>query len=156
MATLFTYGLSQINFNGTKVGMTYKDTCKLTQDAPDVTEHFEEGVSSPAIKNKENKIPKLEFSIMNPDAQFLKTHLGGDYDAASKTFGYDGTSVVANGEWEILPKKGFESITIAKGDADVSIDFEISDKGLLLVKFVVTPLTPDDPDVMPITFKESA
>ena len=85
MATLFTYGLSEIQFNGTKVGMTYKDTAKMTQEDAEVTEHFEEGHANPAIATEVKKIPKLEFSIMNPDAQFLKTHLGGDYDEETKT-----------------------------------------------------------------------
>lgn len=155
MATLFTYGLSEIKFNGTKVGMTYKDTCKLTQDSADVTEHFEEGKAAPALSLKEKKIPKLEFSIMNPDAKFLQDHLGGVYDSASKTFGYDGTSVVANGEWEVETKKGFD-IKIPNGDAEVTIDFEISDKGLLLVKFVITPLASSDPSEKPISFTEKA
>lgn len=155
MATLFTYGLSQINFNGTKVGMTYNDTCKMTQDAPEVTDHYEEGKAFPAISNKEKKAPKVEFSIMNPDAKFLADHMGGTYNATDKSWSFDGSEVVAPGEWEIITKKGMD-FTIPKGDAEVTIDFEISDKGLLLVKFVITPLMPDDPLQKPIMAKEKA
>ena len=53
---LITLGLSQIQVgdaapNGTmpttlaKIGKTYKDSAKISQDAADVTEHFEEGMS---------------------------------------------------------------------------------------------------------------
>lgn len=156
MATLFTYGLAEIQFEGAKVGMTYKDTAKMTQDDPEVTEHFEEGKASPAVSIDTKKIPKLEFAIMNPDAQFLQTHLGGTYDSATKTWSFDGSEVVADGEWVVLPKKGFESITINKGKAVAKIDFDISDKGILLIRFVVTPLTPTDAGKKPIEIKERA
>lgn len=156
MATLFTYGLAEIQFEGAKVGMTYKDTAKMTQDDPEVTEHFEEGKASPAVSIDTKKIPKLEFAIMNPDAQFLQTHLGGTYDSTTKTWSFDGSEVVADGKWVVLPKKGFESITINKGKAVAKIDFDISDKGILLIRFVVTPLTPTDAGKKPIEIKERA
>lgn len=154
MATLFTYGLSEIQFNGTKVGMTYKDTAKMTQDDPEVTEHFEEGMANPAISVDSKKIPKLEFAIMNPDAQFLQTHLGGTYDGPTKTWSFDGSEVVTDGKWTVKPKKGFESITINKGKVVAKLDFDISDKGILLVRFVVTPLTPTEVGKKPIEIKE--
>lgn len=153
--TLYTYGLSEIRFNGVKVGMTYKDTCKMTQDAPDKTDHFEEGKSFPAISNKEKKAPKVEFSIMNPDTKFLADHMGGTYTAIDKSWAFDGSETVEPGKWEIITKKGMD-FSIAKGDPEVTIDFDISDKGLLLVKFVVTPLIPDEVGVKPIMAKEKA
>lgn len=154
MATLFTYGLSEIQFNGTKVGMTYKDTARMTQEDAEVTEHYEEGKANPAVASKVKKIPKLEFAIMNPDAQFLQTHMGGTYDSLTKTWSFDGSEPVTNGEWTVLPKKGFESITIHEGDAATAIDFDISDTGLLLVRFVITPLTPTEVGQKPISIKE--
>lgn len=154
MATLYTYGLSEIQFNGKKVGMTYKDTAKMTQDDPEVTEHYEEGHANPAVSAETKKIPKLEFAIMNPDAQFLQTHLGGTYDSTTKTWSFDGTETVTEGAWTVLPKKGFEHIKINKGKATAKIDFDISDKGILLVRFVVTPLTPDEVGKKPIEAKE--
>lgn len=155
MATLFTYGLSEIQFGGTKVGMTYKDTAKMTQDDPEVTEFYEEGKAQPAVSSDTKKIPKLEFAIMNPDAQFLQTHLGGTYDSITKTWSFDGSESVAEGEWTVLPKKGFKSIKINKGKANAKIDFDISDKGILLVRFVITPLTPDDETKKPIEISET-
>lgn len=155
MATLFTYGLSQITYNGVKAGMTYKDTCKMTQDAAEVTQHYEEGKSFAAIQNKEKKSPKVEFSIMNPDTKFLADHMGGTYNNTDKSWSFDGSEVVEPGEWEIITKKGMD-FKIPKGDAEVTIDFDISEKGLLLVKFVITPLIPDDPLEKPIIATEKA
>ncbi len=153
MATLYTYGLSEITFNGTKVGMTYQDSARMTQEASEVIEHYEEGHANPAVSSKTKRIPRLEFAIMNPDAQFLQTHLGGTYDSTTKTWSFDGSETVTDGKWVVKPKKGFESVTIEKGSADAVIDWEISDRGLLLVRFVVTPLTPDTA-VKPISIKE--
>lgn len=155
MATLYTYGLSEIHFNGTKVGMTYKDTARMTQEQSVKNEHFEEGKANPAITSKEKRIPQLEFAIMNPDAQFLQTHMGGTYDSATKTWSFDGSEAVTPGKWTLLPKKGFESVTINKGDADAVIDYDASDKGIFLIRFVITPLTPDEVGKKPIEIKEA-
>lgn len=85
MASLITLGLSQIMVGTaapdgtmptaalTKIGKTYKDTCKMAQDASDVTEHFEEGRSAPEVRKKAKKIPALTFSIMDPDEAFLES-----------------------------------------------------------------------------------
>ena len=35
-----------------KIGKTYKDTCKIAQDAADVTEHYEEGKAAPEVRKK--------------------------------------------------------------------------------------------------------
>ena len=57
----------------TKIGKTYKDTANINQDAADVTEHFEEGKSAPEVRKKSKKIPKVTFSLMNPDPTMLAT-----------------------------------------------------------------------------------
>lgn len=143
MASLFTYGLDVINFDGAKVGMVYKDTASITQDDADITEHFEEGKTFPAVSQKQQKIPKVNFSIMNPDAQFLQKHLGGTYNSTDKSWEFDGTEIPVDGEWEVVTKKGF-NIEIPKGSATAKINFEMSETGILLVEFVVTPVDPGD------------
>ena len=60
-----------------KIGKTYKDTCKLSQDAADVTEHFEEGHAAPEVRKKSKKMPKLAFSIMDADVDTLINYIGG-------------------------------------------------------------------------------
>lgn len=154
MATLYTLGLSEIQFNSSKVGMVYKDTCKLTQDDPTVNEHFEEGKAYPAVTTREGKPPKLTFSIMNPDAQFLSTHLGGTYDAPTKTWKFSGEEIPVSGEWDVITKKGMD-FTIKKGDAVAKINFDVSDKSILLVDFTVTPTDPGDGS-KPFEAKEKA
>jgi hypothetical protein len=106
---MHTLGLSQIKVGEaspegvmpsalTKIGMTYKDTAKISQDAADVTEHFEEGMATPAIRKKSRKVPKLTFSIMNADAQLLADYVGGVVTTVDgkDTWGYNGYELVAN------------------------------------------------------------
>ena len=61
--SVITIGLARIAVgtaapNGTmpaeliKIGKVYKDTCKIAQDAAEVTEHFEEGKSAPEVRKK--------------------------------------------------------------------------------------------------------
>ena len=154
MASLFTYGLDEIQFNDTKVGMVYKDTAKLNQDAAEVTEFYEEGKSIPAVTTRQQKTPKLTFSIMNPDAQFLQTHLGGTYVSATKIWSFDGTELPVDGKWEVMTKKGFD-ITIPKGQATARINFDISDKSILLVEFEVVPVATGTAE-KPFQVKEKA
>ena len=146
--SLITFGLSEIQVgaaaaNGTmpgsmaKIGMTYKDTCKLNQDKADVTEHFEEGKSSPAVRIKDKKIPVLTFSIMNPDPQFLADYVGGTITAGR--WGFDGTEVVANRAIKAISTQGMV-IDIPNADVEAIINAEMSKKGIFLVEFTVTPL----------------
>ena len=85
MATLVTLGLSKIlgkvgeptalNFTETgytAFGLTYEDTCKMSQEDPEVTEFYAEEEDDPVeTVEKQGKIT-FSFSIMNPDLPVLK------------------------------------------------------------------------------------
>jgi hypothetical protein len=157
MPGMITLGLSQIKVgevateNGaatgtmptalTKIGKTYKDTCKIAQDAADVTEHFEEGKAAPEVRKKSRKIPKLTFSLMNADVQMLIDYIGGlnvGTEEAPK-WGYDGDEVVANKAIFVETEQGLD-FEIPNGDIEAVINSDMSAKGIFLVDFTVTPL----------------
>ena len=125
-----------------KLGKTYKDTAKITQNASDVTEHYEEGKAAPEIRKKAKKIPVLEFSIMDADADVLADYVGGTAVAgtgsAPKSWHFDGDEIVANKAIKVVTEQGFD-IDIPNGDIEATIDADLSAKGIFLVKFVVTP-----------------
>lgn len=144
-----TLGLSQISVGtaapgGTmpttvaKIGKTYKDTCKLTQAESDVTEHFEEGKSSPVVRNKQKKMPVLKFSIMDPDVTLLVDLVGGALTETTK-WGFDGTEVVANKAVRVVTKQGL-LVDIPNGDIEAVVNAEFSDKGIFMIDVTVTPL----------------
>lgn len=145
---LITLGLAQIKVgdaapNGTmppelvKIGKTYKDTCKIAQDAADVTEHFEEGKSAPEVRKKSRKIPKVTFSLMDADVQMLANYVGGEATGGKWTF--DGDELVAEKAVFIETEQGL-NFEIPNGDIEAVINADMSAKGIFLVDFTVTPL----------------
>lgn len=153
--SLITLGLSEIQVGvaskaGTmpaalnKIGKTYKDTCKIAQDAADVTEHYEEGMAAPEVRKKSRKIPRLTFSIMDANVQDLVDYVGGanvGTESAPK-WGYDGNEVVANKAIFVKTEQGLD-FEIPNGDIEAVINADMSAKGILLVDFTVTPMAVD-------------
>lgn len=144
-----TLGLSQISVGtaapgGTmpvsvsKIGKTYKDSCKLVQAASDVTEHFEEGHASPLVRKKQKKMPVLTFSIMDPDVTLLVDLVGGALTETTK-WGFDGTEIVANKAVRVVTEQGL-LVDIPNGDIEAVINAEFSQKGIFLLDVTVTPL----------------
>ena len=150
MPSLITIGLAQIKVGTaspagtmpagsglTKIGKTYKDTCKIAQDSADVTEHFEEGRSAPEVRKVQKKIPKVTFSLMDADAQLLADYIGGTVTSGSWAF--DGNEVVANKAMLIESEQGLD-FEIPNGNIEAVINADMSAKGIFLVDFTVTPL----------------
>jgi hypothetical protein len=146
---LITIGLTQIKVGDAapdgimpeslvKIGKTYKDTCKIAQDAADVTEHFEEGKAPPEVRRKSKKIPKLTFSLMNADPQMLAGYVGGV--VTSGKWGYDGDELVANRAILVETEQGLD-FEIPNADIEAVINSDMSAKGIFLVDFIVTPLS---------------
>ncbi len=120
-----------------KIGKTYKDTCKIAQDAADVTEHYEEGMAAPEVRKKSRKIPKLTFSIMDANVDDLVAYVGGE--KIEDAWGYNGDEVVANKAIRVITEKGLD-FDIPNGDIEAVINADMSAKGIFLVDFTVTPM----------------
>lgn len=125
----------------TKIGMTYAGTCKINQDESEVTEHFEEGAASPAVRSKKKNVPKVTFSIMNPDPKLLADYIGGTVTGTGDeaVWGYDGTEVVENKAFSIIPKSGLQ-FDIPNGDVEAVINADMDSQGIFLVDFTITPM----------------
>lgn len=147
MATI-TLGLSEIQVGVasasgampgslTKIGKTYKDTCKLVQASSDVTEHFEEGKSAPEVRRKSKKMPILTFSLMDPDPTLLASLVGGELTGG--VWGYDGSEDVENKAIRVVSEQGLW-VDIPNGDIEAVINAEFSTKGIFLLDVTVTPL----------------
>ncbi|MFJ1431957.1 hypothetical protein ACILD7_02505 [Capnocytophaga canimorsus] len=121
----------------TKIGKTYKDTCKISQEQSEVIEHFEEGESSPEVSFRSPKMPKLTFSIMDPDPAMLAKYVGGKESGGKWSFSGKGT--VKNCAIYVEPLQGL-TFSIPNGSIEATLNGDLSSKGILLVDFVVTPL----------------
>lgn len=146
---LITVGLSQIMVGTaapggtmpgslTKIGKTYKDSCKLVQAAADATEYFEEGKSAPELVKRLRKMPVLTFSMMDPDPTALISYVGGAITDTTK-WGYDGSEVVSNVAIQVQSAQGLW-IDIPNADIEAVINAEFSAKGIFLIDFTVKPL----------------
>lgn len=126
-----------------KIGKTYKDTAKLTQDPPEATEHFEEGNATPVVRKTSRKPPKFQFSIMDADIDTLVAYVGGTKVAkttSTKTkWAYNGSEQVPNRAILIKTEQGL-CFEIPNASIEASINADLSSKGIFLVDMVVTPL----------------
>lgn len=145
---MITFGLSEIQVGVVessgdmpvtmaKIGETYKDTCKMNQAASEVTEHFEEGVSTPKVRSKSKKVPVLTFSIMNPDVDILTNYVGGT--STNGKWGFNGDETVENKAIRVKSKQGLW-VDIPNADIEAVINSDFSDKGITLVEFTITPM----------------
>ncbi len=126
-----------------KIGKTYKDTANINQDAADVTEHFEEGKAAPEVRKKQKKVPKVTFSLMNPDPTMLAAYIGGSVDPTSGAWLFDGDEVVANKAILVETEQGLD-FEIPNGDIEAVINGDLSTSGIVLVDFTVTPCAVSD------------
>lgn len=126
-----------------KIGKTYQNTCKLTQETADVTEHYEEGMSAPEVRKKKKKVPVLTFSIMDPDVSFLKAYLGGTTSGTGDDmeWSWSDTDEEIEASIRAIPEVGLV-YTIPRGDIEAVLNADMSSQGINLVDFTVTPLKP--------------
>lgn len=121
----------------TKIGKVYKDTCKIAQDAAEVTEHFEEGKSAPEVRKKTKKVPKVTFSLMDCDPDALVKYIGGE-KVNTTGWGFNGDEITSNIAIKIESEQGLD-FYIPNADVEAVINADMSAKGIFLVDFTVTP-----------------
>jgi len=152
MATLVTLGLSKIlgkvgepesgDFSETGYtvfGLTYEDTCTMSQDDPETTEFYAEEEDDPVeITEKQGKIT-FAFSIMNPELETLQRLFGGTI--ASNIYAYPDTVSTVEESVIILPRKGLK-FQVPRMKLTSKINGEFSKKGLLLIEVTGTVLKP--------------
>lgn len=137
------------------LGQTYQDSCKLTQEDPEVTEFFsEEEEAAVYSKSKGGKIT-LTFQIMNADTATLVALFGGTATGTSpnKTWNRPATTPTIEQTVKVVPQDGM-SLVIPRGSVIAKLNGEYSRKGLFLIDVIVTALTPTKSGVGPVQFIE--
>lgn len=126
-----------------KIGKTYRDSAKISQEQADVTEHYEEGNAVPVVRKITKKPPKLTFSIMDADIDTLVAYIGGvkiPKTTTEKTkWGFDGNETVENKAILVKSEQGLY-FEIPNAGIEAVINADMSAKGIFLVDFTVTPL----------------
>lgn len=145
---IYTIGLSKIEVGsigadgamGTTLatlGYTYQDTCKMTQEDPETTDHYAEEVDDPVVSISRGGKTNFAFSIMNPSVTVMADLLGGKATEGSGA---------ASDKWEapdkiptveksvrITPEQGLK-FEIPRMKLTSKINAEFSKKGILLIE----------------------
>lgn len=126
-----------------KIGKTYKDSARMSQDAPEVTEHYEEGRSVPEVRKKTKKVPVFSFQIMDADIDTLVNYVGGTKVAKAQNtktkWAFDGSEAVEPRSIFIRTEQGL-CFEIPNADIEASINSDFTASGIFLVDFTITPL----------------
>lgn len=153
---IYTLGLSKIEVGaiaadggmGTTLdtlGYTYQDTCKMTQEDPETTDHYAEEVDDPVVSTSRGGKTNFNFSLMNPSVVVMADLLGGKAT--------EGTGSTQD-KWEapdkiptveksvrITPEQGLKfEIPRMKLVSKINADF--SKKGILLIEIAGQVMQP--------------
>lgn len=129
MANTVTLGLAEIKFGATaqtatSLGLTYQDSCTVSQDDPETTEFYAEEEDDPIEITERPGAIRATFQIMDPTAAL-----------AQKA----GTS--EEGVLIIKPKKGLQ-ITFNRAKISYKLDGQYGRGGLFLITVNAVALKP--------------
>ncbi|MFS0489890.1 hypothetical protein [Leadbetterella byssophila] len=154
MANVFTLGLSKIEIGAiaadggmgsslATLGLTYQDTCNLTTEDPQDTEHYSEENEDPEVVVSRGGKTVLSFSIMGPDFSALGTLTGGTISGsgASEVLNFPNKLPNIEKSIKITPEQG-HIINIPRAKISAKLDGALSKTGILLLKVTATVLTP--------------
>ena len=125
------------------LGYTYQDTCKMTMEDPEVTEHYAEEVDDPVISISRGGKTVFNFSVMDADLTTLKALLGGDVTGTAPAQKWEAPDKIPIIEKSvrITPEQGLK-FEIIRMKLDAKINAEFSKKGIFLIDVVGTVLQP--------------
>lgn len=129
MSKVVTLGLASIKFGASAsslaaLGLTYQDSCTVSQDDPETTEFYAEEEDDPIEITERPGAIRCNFQIMDPTAAL-----------AQKA----GTS--EEGVLEITPKKGLK-LTFNRAKVSYKLDGQYGRGGLFLVNVSAVALKP--------------
>jgi hypothetical protein len=125
MSNVVTLGLASITFKGSSLGLTYQDSCTVSQDDPETTEFYAEEEDDPIEITERPGAIRANFQVMDPTAAL-----------AAKA----GTS--EEGVLVITPKKGL-AITFNRAKVTYKLDGQYGRGGLFLVSVSAIALKPE-------------
>ena len=149
MASIATFGLSKIEAKAVEaedsqykvLGMTYQDSCTLTQNEPEEIEHYAEECDTPIVSvSRPGKII-LSFSIMDADVDTLVSLLGGN---KGDNGSWNAPEVIPTVEMSIrvTPKSGMV-IEIPRARVVAKFNASVSRSGMFLITVTATILKAD-------------
>lgn len=141
---IYTIGLSKIEVGaigldgamGTTLetlGYTYQDTCKMTQEDPETTDHYAEEADDPVLSVSRGGKTTFNFSIMNPTVVVMAKLLGGTATVETNTWEAPAKIPTVEQSVRITPEQGLK-FEIPRMQLTSKINAEFSKKGILLIE----------------------
>lgn len=150
MASIATFGLSKIEVKKMSeeeesyktLGMTYQDSCTLTQNDPEVVDHYAEESDVPVVSRSKGGKVILAFSVMDADVDTLTELMGGTKDET--TGAWNAPDAAPNMELSIrvTPKAGLQ-IEIPRASVVAKLNGGFSRSSIFLVSVTATVLKAD-------------
>lgn len=133
MANVVTLGLASITFNGKPLGLTYQDSCTVSQDDPESTEFYAEEEDDPIEIIEKPGAIRAQWQVMDPTP-----------DLVTKA----GTS--EEGPLVITPKKGL-AVTFNRAKVSYKLDGQYGRGGLFLMGISAVALKPETGNKLTVT-----
>lgn len=106
------------------LGKTFRDTCSIATDDPELTELYSEENDDPELVIARAGKINVNFSIMNPNVDTLVATMGGSKEGDGDTAAWKAPNNIPNIEksCEIIPKQGLK-ISIPRLKLTCKIDW---------------------------------
>ncbi len=129
-------------------GYTLRDTCKLTQEDPQVTEHFAEEVDEAIARLAKKGKTTVTFSIADPDATTMAALMGGT--ATAGVWSAPAVQPTIEQSLKITPLSGMV-IAIPRASITAKLNGDFSSKGITVIEVTATVMAPTKADTAAIT-----
>lgn len=125
------------------LGYTYQDTCTMSQDDPETTEHYAEEVDDPVVVLSRAGKTNFNFSIMDADLTTLAALLGGKVTGTGDTAKWEAPDKLPTIEKSvrITPEQGLK-FEVPRMKLTSKINATFSKSGIMLIDVVGTVMQP--------------
>ena len=104
----------------TQIGYTYKDSCEMSAENPEISELFVEEVDLPMDTQGELGALTLSWDILNPNVSEIAAMMGGTATAADNEWSAPTAWSSIEKAFKLTPKKGF-ALSIPRGQVNAQL-----------------------------------
>lgn len=135
------------------LGLTYQDTCQMTEEDPTTTEHYAEEVEDPIITLSRRGKLTFAFSLMNANADTMQKVFGGT--VAAKKWTAPAKMPVIEKAVKITPEIGgiFE---IGRASLTAKMNGNFNKSGIFLIDITLTVLNPEFATIPRVSYTDPA
>lgn len=138
------------------LGLTYQDTCQMTEEDPTTTEHYAEEVEDPIITLSRRGKLTFAFSLMNANADTMQKVFGGTVTGTTnKKWTAPAKMPIIEKAVKITPEIGgiFE---IGRASLTAKMNGNFNKSGIFLIDITLTVLNPEFSTIPRVSYTDPA